>query len=69
MWQIWFGVAEYRFLSLWRPYWRSPLHYEVAQVEGASGWEAFWKITFPMVSPFVLANLVYTIIDSFTQLR
>ena len=44
-----------------------PSHYEVAQVEGASGWEAFWKITFPMVSPFVLANLVYTIIDSFTN--
>jgi ABC-type sugar transport system permease subunit len=42
-------------------------HYEVAQVEGASGWETFWKITFPTVSPFVLATIVYTIIDSFTS--
>lgn len=41
--------------------------YEVAQVEGASGWETFWKITFPTVSPFVLATIVYTIIDSFTS--
>ena len=41
--------------------------YEVAQVEGASGWETFWKITFPTVSPFVLATIVYTIIDCFTS--
>lgn len=41
--------------------------YEVAQVEGASGWETFWKVTFPTVSPFVLATTVYTIIDSFTS--
>lgn len=44
-----------------------PSFYEVAQVEGASGWETFWKITFPTVSPFVLATIVYTIIDSFTS--
>lgn len=42
-------------------------YYEVARVEGATGWETFWKITFPIVSPFVLANLVYTIVDSFTN--
>jgi ABC-type sugar transport system permease subunit len=41
-------------------------YYEAAQVEGATGWETFWKITLPIVSPFVLANTVYTIIDSFT---
>ena len=42
-------------------------YYEVADVEGATGWETFWKVTFPMISPFVLANTVYTIIDSFTN--
>lgn len=44
-----------------------PAYYEVAQVEGATGWETFWMITFPIVSPFVLANTIYTIIDSFTN--
>ncbi len=37
-------------------------YYEAAKVEGATGWETFWKITFPVVSPFILANLVYTFI-------
>lgn len=40
-------------------------HYEVAQVEGATGWEAFWKVTFPAVSPYILVGLVYSAIDHF----
>jgi len=41
--------------------------YEVAQIEGATGYESFWKITFPMVSPLILTNVVYTIIDTYQQ--
>ncbi|MGN0579958.1 MAG: carbohydrate ABC transporter permease [Ruminococcus sp.] len=40
---------------------------EAAQMEGATSWEYFWKITFPYVSPFILANLIFTAIDSFTS--
>ena len=45
----------------------SPSLYEAADVEGCSGWEAFWKITFPMVSPLLLVNTIYTIIDFFMK--
>lgn len=41
--------------------------YEVAKIEGATAYESFWKITFPMVSPLILTNMIYTIIDSFTD--
>jgi ABC-type sugar transport system permease subunit len=41
--------------------------YEVAKIEGATAYESFWKITFPMVSPLILTNIIYTIIDSFMQ--
>jgi ABC-type sugar transport system permease subunit len=44
-----------------------PALYEVAQVDGASVWGTFWKITLPMLSPVVLVNIIYTIIDSFTD--
>ncbi|MBQ7132495.1 MAG: sugar ABC transporter permease [Oscillospiraceae bacterium] len=40
---------------------------EAAQMEGATAWEYFWKITFPYVSPMILANFIYTVIDKFTD--
>lgn len=43
----------------------SPSLYEASQVEGATGWENFWLITLPMVSPLILTNIIYTIIDFF----
>ena len=45
----------------------SPAIYEACQIEGATGWETFWKVTFPMISPMILVNAIYTIIDSFTR--
>lgn len=45
----------------------SPQLYEASKIEGATGYEAFWKITFPMVSPLILVNVIYTIIDSFSR--
>ena len=45
----------------------SPSLYEAANVEGCSAWESFWKITFPMVSPLLIVNCIYTIIDFFMK--
>jgi ABC-type sugar transport system permease subunit len=44
----------------------SPAIYESCKIDGATSWETFWKITFPMITPMILVNGVYTIIDSFT---
>ena len=44
----------------------SPAIYEACRIDGCTAWETFWKITFPMISPMILVNAVYTIIDSFT---
>ena len=45
----------------------SPAIYESCKIDGATTWETFWKITFPMISPMILVNAVYTIIDAFTS--
>lgn len=47
----------------------SPSLYEASTMEGATGWENFWKVTFPMISPIILVNAVYTIIDSMAGLN
>lgn len=44
----------------------SPSLYEASAIEGSSSWEDFWKITLPMISPLIIVNLVYTLIDSLT---
>ena len=41
--------------------------YESARVEGATKWDMFWKITFPMISPVLILNVIYTIIDNFAD--
>ena len=41
--------------------------YEVAKIEGATAYETFWKVTFPMVMPHIITNVVYTVVDSFTK--
>lgn len=41
--------------------------YEASSMEGASAWENFWMITFPMLTPILMVNLVYTVIDCFTD--
>ena len=43
----------------------TPSMYEVAKIEGATGYETFWKVTFPMVMPHIITNTVYTIVDAF----
>ncbi len=47
----------------------SPSVFEASSIEGATAWESFWKITFPMMGPYLLLNTVYTIIDSFLNVK
>ena len=41
--------------------------YEVARIEGATGYESFWKVTFPMVMPHIITNTIYTVVDRFSS--
>jgi multiple sugar transport system permease protein len=35
---------------------------EAAEVDGASGWKRFWKISFPLLTPYIFYNLVVGLI-------
>ena len=41
--------------------------YEVVDLDGATAWESFWHITLPYVSPFVILNCIYALVDSFVD--
>ncbi len=38
--------------------------HEAAEVDGASGWQRFWKISFPLLTPYIFYNLVVGMISS-----
>jgi len=44
-----------------------PSMFEAAKIEGATSWECFWKITFPMVSSLIIVNIVYSVVDYFIR--
>lgn len=40
-------------------------YYEAAELDGASAWQKFWRITVPMLSPYIFFNLVMGLIGTF----
>lgn len=40
-------------------------YYEAAEIDGAGGWDRFWRITVPLLSPTTLFILVLSMIGSF----
>lgn len=42
--------------------------YESAKCDGATEWEMFWKITLPVIVPQILFNIIFTMVEAFTDL-
>lgn len=38
--------------------------YEAARVDGADGWQTFWKVTFPILAPVMVLVVILTILGS-----
>ncbi|MFN3334704.1 MAG: carbohydrate ABC transporter permease [Caldilinea sp.] len=39
--------------------------YEAASIDGANGWQQFWRITLPLLTPIIFFNLVMQLISGF----
>lgn len=39
--------------------------YEAAEIDGASSWNKFWRVTLPLITPVIFFNLITGIIGSF----
>ncbi len=42
--------------------------YEAAAIDGATAWDRFWRITFPLLKPTILVALLFRMIDVFRML-
>lgn len=43
--------------------------YEASHVEGATKWEQFWFITFPLLGRVIMLVVIFTMVDLFTDTR
>ena len=41
--------------------------YEASAMDGCTAWERYWKVTFPIMTPILMINLSYTLVDHFTS--
>jgi multiple sugar transport system permease protein len=62
---VWVSVGYYAVLFVAAIQNISKDLYEVADLEGASAWQQFWKITLPSIKPTILFALVLNTIKSF----
>lgn len=60
IWWMWFGYSAIMFTT---GIMNVPMEYmEAATVDGASSWQKFWKITFPLIRPTVAYVFLVTLI-------
>lgn len=45
-----------------------PALYEAAEMDGATRWHKFWWVTIPSITPFIMLNILITVVESFTSL-
>ncbi len=39
--------------------------YDAAKTDGANGWQTFWNVSFPMISPVIFFNVVLSVVGLF----
>jgi multiple sugar transport system permease protein len=47
----------------------SPSLYEAATLDGATGWQRFWYITLPVLSPIIAVVMTFSVLFTFTDFQ
>jgi multiple sugar transport system permease protein len=47
----------------------SPSLYEAAAIDGATGWQKFWHVTLPMLSPIIAVVMTFSVLFTFTDFQ
>lgn len=62
---VWKHVGYYMLFFLAGLQSIDPSLYEASEIEGANGWQKFWRITFPLLTPTTFMVGVVAVVDSF----
>lgn len=62
---VWQSVGYYMVIFVAGLQGISPSYYEAAKIDGANGFQSFFKITIPMLTPTIFFVLITSIINSF----
>jgi multiple sugar transport system permease protein len=46
-----------------------PSLYEAAAIDGASGWQKFWHVTLPMLTPIIAVVMTFSVLFTFTDFQ
>ena len=47
----------------------SPTLYEAAAIDGASGWQRFWHVTLPLLTPIIAVVMTFSVLFTFTDFQ
>ncbi|WP_371832900.1 carbohydrate ABC transporter permease [Mesorhizobium koreense] len=47
----------------------SPSLYEAATLDGATGWQRFWHVTLPMLTPIIAVVMTFSVLFTFTDFQ
>ena len=47
----------------------SPTLYEAATLDGASQWQMFWRITYPLLTPIIAVVMTFSVLFTFTDFQ
>ena len=47
----------------------SPSLYEAATLDGASRWQIFWRITYPLLTPIIAVVMTFSVLFTFTDFQ
>jgi multiple sugar transport system permease protein len=65
MMSIWWGAGGNMIIYLAGLHNIPPDYYEAAKIDGATGWQQFWSITWPLLKPTTLFCLVFSVLGAF----
>jgi multiple sugar transport system permease protein len=66
---VWRGIPFFSITFLAGLQTVPPAVYEAAEIDGATGWQKFWRITLPLIKPIAVVVIVFSVVVTFADFQ